>query len=237
MDILSRLIFRGKANSIRLMLCGTIILVFLGGCKTAQVPFTENHPVSYQKVARATSHWDILADDVAAQTVSAIGTDKVIYVAAPNEQTDFNRAFSNLLITRMVNKGVLVSTEKASAIEVKYEVQVVTHNSERRAYKPGTITALTAGLMVAYNVPAWGDNEARTIAGLGAAGAVDAIVSTDAGRPTKTELMVTTSASEGGRYILRKTDIYYIEPEDVSLFMQMEKQQTGRDFNVVGSKR
>ena len=226
-----------KTNLIRLALCGAVTLVFLSGCKTAQVPYTENFPVSTQKVVRATSHWDILADDVAAQTVTAIGINKIIFVATPNEQTDFNRAFHNLLITRMVNKGVPVSTEKSSSVEVQYETQVVTHNSERRAYKPGTITVLAAGLMVAYNVHSWTRPSDSAVALLGAAGAADVFASTDAGNPTKTELVVTTSATEGGRYILRKTDIYYLEPEDVPLFMKIEKRETPvREFNVVGGK-
>ena len=213
----------------------SVLLISLSGCSTAQVPYTLNHPMSYQKVARATSHWDILADDVAAQTVAAIGTQKTIYVAAPTEATDFNRAFHNFLITRMVNKNIPVSSNnKSGAIEVQYETQVVQHNSERRAYKPGTITTLAAGLLVAYNVPNWGA-ESQKAAFLGAAAGGDALISADAGNPTKTELVVTTSAVEGGRYLLRKTDIYYLEPEDVSLFMK--KQETlDRKFNVVGGK-
>lgn len=215
----------------------SVLVVLLSGCGTAQVPHTQNHPVSYQKVARATSHWDILADDVAAQTVAAIGTQKTIYVTAPTEATDFNRAFHNFLITRMVNKGIPVSNQKVGAIEVQYETQVVRHNSERRAYKPGTITMLAAGLMVAYNVPNWTHSADKAAAFLGAAAGADAAVSTDAGSPTKTELVVTTSAIEGGRYLLRKTDIYYLEPEDTSLFMHIERQSTPvREFNVVGAK-
>lgn len=212
------------------------MIALLSGCGTAQVPYTQNHPASYQKVARATSHWDILADDVAAQTVAAVGTQKTIYVVTPTEATDFNRAFHNFLITRMVNKGIPVSNQKVGAIEVQYETQVVQHNSERKAYKPGTITMLTAGLMVAYNVHKW-TPDAQAVALLGVAGAADVYESTDAGSPTKTELVVTTSAVEGGRYLVRKTDIYYIEPEDASLFMHIEKQGTPvREFSVVGAK-
>lgn len=213
------------------------MFALLSGCGTSQVPYTQNHPVSYQKVARATSHWDILADDVAAQTVAAIGTQKTIYVAAPTEATDFNRAFHNFLITRMVNKGIPVSNQKMGAIEVQYETQVIQHNSERNAYKPGTITMLTAGLMVAYNVHSWASQSAPGVALMGGAVAADAIASTDAGKPPKTELVVTTSAVEGGRYLVRKTDIYYIEPEDASLFMHIEKQGTPvKEFSVVGAK-
>lgn len=215
---------------------GVLVVLLLGGCSTAQVPYTQNHPASYQKVARAASHWDILADDVAAQTVAAIGTQKAIYVSAPTEATDFNRAFHNFLITRMVNKNIPVSNQKTGAVEVQYETQVVMHNSERRAYQSGTITALAAGLLVAYNVPHW-HPESMKAAFLGAAAGADAAVSTDAGSPTKTELVVTTSAIEGGRYLVRKTDIYYIDPEDVPLFMHFEKQVTPvKEFSIVGAK-
>lgn len=215
----------------------SILIVLLSGCGTAQVPYTSNHATSYQKVARATSHWDILADDVAAQTVAAIGTKKTIYVTAPTEATDFNRAFHNFLITRMVNKSIPVSSQKTGAVEVQYETQVVRHNSERRAYKPGTITILTAGLMVAYNVPNWTHSTDKQAVLLGTAAGLDAVVSTDAGSPTKTELVVTTSAVEDGRYLLRKTDIYYIESEDVPLFLHLEKQGTPvKEFSVVGAK-
>jgi hypothetical protein len=208
------------------------LIVFLVGCSTAQVPYTQNHLKTYQKVARAASHWDVLADDVAAQTMAALGTQKTLYVAVPAEATTFNRAFHNFLITRMVNKGIPVSTMKSGAVEVQYETQVVKHNSERRAYKPGTITMLAAGLMVAYNVPNWTNNDDKAAALLGLAGLADAGVSVDAGSPTKTELVVTTSVIEGGRYLTRKTDIYYLEPEDASLFEAMVM----TTFRVSGDK-
>lgn len=213
-----------------------VLIVLLGGCSTAQVPYAQNHPASYQKVVRAANHWDILADDVAAQTVLAIGTQKAIYVVEPTVATDFNRAFRNFLITRMVNKDILVTNQKGVAVEVQYETQVVTHNSERREYQPGTITALAAGLLVAYNVPRWHPDSMRA-ALLGAAAGADALVSMDAGGLPKTELVVTTSAIEGGRYLVRKTDIYYIRPEDVPLFMHLEKPVTPvKEFSVVGAK-
>jgi hypothetical protein len=215
----------------------SILVIFLAGCSTAQVPYTQNHPTTYQKVARATSHWDILADDVATQTLAKIGTQKTIYIAEPREDTEFNRAFHNFLITQMVNKGIPVSDTKLSSIEVHYDTQIVTHNSERRAYKPGTLTLLAAGLMVAYNVPHWTNGTDKGVAFLGAAAGVDAAVSMDAGSPTKTELVVTTSAIEEGRYLMRKTDIYYIETKDLPLFMHVEQPGTQlKNFSVVGEK-
>lgn len=215
----------------------SVLIIFLAGCSTAQVPYTQNHPSSYQKVARATSHWDILADDVATQTVAKIGTQKTIYIAEPIEGTDFNRAFHNFLITQMVNKGIPVSDKRTGSVEVSYDAQVITHNSERRAYQPGTLTMLAAGLMVAYNVPNWKHSSDKAAAFLGATAGVDAVISTDSGSPTKSELVVTTSAIEDGHYLMRKTDIYYIETKDLPLFMHMEKPGTPvKEFSVVGAR-
>jgi hypothetical protein len=89
---------------------------------------------------------------------------------------------------------------------------------------------------VAYNVPNWSLISQKT-ALLGAAAGADVVISTDAGNPTQTELVVTTSAIDGGRYLLRKTDIYYLEPEDVPLFLRIEKQGTPvKELRVVGAR-
>lgn len=226
-------------NSVKTLGASILVVSLLAGCSTAQVPYTENFPIFTQKVFKSTGNWDIIADDVAVQTVAAIGTHKMIYVAAPTEATDFNSAFHNFLITRMVNKGIPVSNNKGGAIEVQYETQLVKHksNSERSTYQPGTITALAAGLLVARNIHKW-SSTGQAVALLGAVVGADVLASSKHSEsPTKSELVVTTSAIEDGRYLMRKTDIYYIPPEDVSLFMHIEKQDTQvKEFSVVGAR-
>jgi hypothetical protein len=212
----------------------------MAGCNAAKVSQTENFPISTQKIVLTTGNWDIIADDIAVQTASALGTKKYIYVATPPEQSDFNSAFHNFLITRMVNKGIYVSNTSNGSIEVQYETQLIKHksSSERIAYQPGTITALGAGLMVARNIQKWSP-EGRAVALMGAIVGADVLASqTLHDSPTKTELVVTTSAIEGGRYLLRKTDIYYIPPEDVSLFEQsgFVNRELTREYRVVGDK-
>lgn len=209
-------------------------VLLMAGCSTATVPYTENFPISTQKVVVATSNWDTVADDVAAQTVAAIGTHKTIYVAVPTEETAFNTAFHNFLITRMVNKGISVSNSKAGTIEVQYETQIIKHrnNSEAITYQPGTISAIAGGLLVARNIHKWSP-AGKAVALVGAIVGADVLASRAyAESPTKTELVVTTSALDENRYLIRKTDIYFIQPEDVSLFME----KTSKTYVVVGGK-
>ena len=55
------------------------------------------------------------------------------------------------------------------------------------------------------------------LGGLGLAGAADYVSSEYSGGPTHTELILTTTIASGGRYLVRKTDVYYIENADVNL--------------------
>jgi hypothetical protein len=40
------------------------------------------------------------------------------------------------------------------------------------------------------------------------------------GAPSKAELIVTTSVANTGRFLIPKTDVYYIDDADLSLFLE-----------------
>lgn len=216
-------------------------LLLLSACESARIPFTENHPASYQKVVRATQHWDLLADDIASQTLIAIGTNKPIHVVRSETDTDFSRAFHHFLVSRMVARKMQVVNGHDEAVDVFYDVQVIAHNSSRRTHLPGTLSMLAGGLMVAYNVPGWNLLNDRTVAATAGVVAGDALLSQESGAPTRTELVVTTTALEGERYLMQRTDIYYLEPEDVPLFMKVDPLPPPppafpvREFKTVGA--
>ena len=42
--------------------------------------------------------------------------------------------------------------------------------------------------------------------------------------------MLTTTIAHGGRYVTRKTDVYYVESDDTYLFARPPQ---GRNYNVV----
>ena len=78
---------------------------------------------------------------------------------------------------------------------------------------------ITAGLMAAYGLR-FEHLDTKLIAGLGLAAAADYAASVSSGGPTNTELILTTTVSNRGRFVSRKTDVYYLENVDAPLFMR-----------------
>jgi hypothetical protein len=213
-----------------------VFLFALAGC-ASQLPIAKNYPISTQQKARAAHHWDVLADDVAAQTQSAAhGKEsplkgQPLYVRQPQENTPFNKAFRNFLITRLVNRGATVVDHPKDAIEIGYETQLVRHASSRYTHIPGTLTALTAGLWVIHDMI--GNGVAAAPGTLGLAAAADWGMGHYAGGATHTELIVTTSIITDNQFRLRKSDVYYIEEEDADLFVEALERPMKR-LEVIG---
>lgn len=201
------------------------------GC-ASPLPVAENFPLSHQKVARAAHHWDVVAGDVAGQTLQAIADlpqlqGRGIYVA-PARSTAFEVAFRNFMITNLVQGGAAVSecrvgtpvgkgfSADGADVEVRYDTQVVVHSGRGPDYQPPRLTVLTAGVAVVREIFLGGDNIAGTLSGV-------ALAEWWAGhlaRPTRTELIVTTTVVENNRFVMRTKDIYYVPDGDVRLFSQ-----------------
>lgn len=201
------------------------------GC-ASPMPVAENFQLSHQKVARAAHHWDVVAGDVAGQTLQAIADrpqlqGRGVYVA-PARSTAFEVAFRSFMITNLVQSGATVSECKIGTpagkgfsadgadVEVRYDTQVVVHSVRGPDYQPPRLTVLAAGVAVVREVFLGGDNIAGTLSGV-------ALAEWWAGhlaRPTRTELIVTTTVVENNRFVMRTKDIYYVPDGDVRLFSQ-----------------
>jgi hypothetical protein len=197
-----------------------IVLLLSAGC-ASRVPVAVNHPLTTQKKAKAAHHWDVLADDIAHQTqVAFYGPanalhDKPLFIQ-PRGNSAFDSAFRNFLITRLVNRGVPVTSDAKEGVAVSYEVQLLRHDSSRYTHVPGTLTSLAAGIWVIRGIVG---SAASAVPGtLGLTGLADFALGHYAGEATHTELIVTTSVLDNSKYVLRKSDIYYIEDEDTDLF-------------------
>ena len=107
------------------------LLLFFTSC--SRIPQPATYAFSEQQKMQAAHHWDVLASDVANQINNQLiindYIDRAVYVkttcgtdATPckqQETTQFNEAFRDLLITRLVSFGVPTSIEKkATDIEV-----------------------------------------------------------------------------------------------------------------------
>lgn len=193
----------------------------LAGCATTSpVPRAENFPLTSQSKVRSAGHWNLLSKDVIEQTLmtlSKVDSTSALYVALPPNATTFDISFREFLITELVKRGRVVQTSPDRAIEVSYQAHVVRHNSPRPNLAAGQLTLITAGLWAIHGLsPMHAD--AMFAGALGLAAAADHFSSANAGGPTHTELVLSTTVVAGGRYLTRKTDVYYIEETDTPLF-------------------
>ena len=203
-------------------LCVLILsLLFVGGC-ASRVPLAVNPPLTAQYTARSAHHWDVLADDVAGQTELALGKHhdlwgRPIHVVALPKESAFDQAFRSFLVTRLVNRGLPVAPkDEKDGVEVTYRTQLVHHATSHYAHVPGTLTVLTAGVWVVRELV---EGSFAAVPGtLGLAALADWGIGRYGGAPTNTELIVTTSVSVKNRFVFRKSDVYYIEPEDGDLY-------------------
>lgn len=201
------------------------VLVAMVGCTHAPIPVAENFEITSQKKVRSAGHWELLASDVISQTSLtlekagiAAGTD--LYVAEQEHASPFDKAFRQFLITELVEGGKSVRQSPEGAVRVDYSTLVIRHDSERPHFIPGVYTMITGGLYAVYGLR----NEhldLKLAAGLVAAGLADYANSTYTGGPTHTELILTTTVTSGDRYISSKTDVYYVEEDDVGLFAKV----------------
>lgn len=209
-------------------------VALLAGCATSPLPLAKNFELTEQKKVRSAGHWDLLSRDVVQQTMAALDKSgapagSALFVALPERASSFDIAFRDFLITKLVQSGRTVTQEQGQSLRVTYQTQVVRHHSPRPNFEPGRFTMLTAGLFALYGLRTE-HRDVKLLGGLGLAGATDYWASVDAGGPTHTELVLTTTIAHGGRFLTRKTDVYYVESDDTPLFARALQE---RSFRVV----
>lgn len=206
----------------------------LSGC-ASPTPVADNFPLTYQRVANTAQHWNVVAADVVAQTSTILGSHpalkgRPVFVGGGYYSTAFNVAFRNFLTNHYVNIGVPVNVCRTGAVmqggfvadpaevQVQYEAQLIQH-ANLPHYRPGVLTALAAGVVVgrALAVSHFDGTEASLL-GLGIAALADVGIGHLA-RPTRTEIIITTTIAENNRFILRRSDIYYVPDGDANLFL------------------
>lgn len=213
-----------------------LILPFLFGCYT-QTPKPMGYPYSTQQKMQSAYHWKVLAEDVANQIRESMKTggylNYPVYVQpacnAPkwpcdaHRETPFGEGFYDLLTTELLKTGMKISTQESGAFVVATKVQVLYHEDGRRTRTaaPGFVTG-TAALATFWG---WiirdardygsASREALAIGGAAVTGAAiyDAVSGMFETLP-HTEVLITTSIKDYNKYVMRKTDIYYINDLD-----------------------
>lgn len=210
----------------RIQLFIALLVALTAGCAT-DIPVPSGYLPSEQAKLRATHHWNIVAADIAMQMqkqLASRGPAATVYLQPPLNRSPFELAMHDFVTTHLVDNGVPVQLNGAGALQMTLGTQLVTHVSERQT-STVPLTALTAGIMVAYNVAAHANTEFLSAAVLGSAVAYDVGTGrlTRTGAPSQTELIVTTSVANSGGFLMRKTDVYYIDDADLSLFVEPPK--------------
>lgn len=215
---------------------GGVCAAVLAGCSHAPIPVAENFSYTTQLKVRSAGHWDAVARHVVSRTLERFGTgadaNQPMQVRLPAQPSAFDRAFRELLITRLVNQGKTVVDSDDAPLKISYEAQVVRHNSDRPHFIPGLFTAVTAGVYVAHYLGVHAHEDAAMVGGLGLAALADVARSQYSGGPTHTEVILTTTIMQGDRYLARNTDVYYVEDSDATLFQAIRGPVT-REFQVV----
>lgn len=163
-----------------------LVICLVCGC-SSRMPAPVNFQYSQQKKMQASSHWEMLAADLANRINNELILTDNIYKAVfvketcgdetvackPYETGSFNEAFRDLLITNLVEYGIPTkSLPDEDAIAVYYKVQVVHHQSD-------TVRNLQSGLLTSHY-----------------------------------EIIITTSMKTDERYLFRASNIYYINDQD-----------------------
>jgi len=222
-------------KSIKLLATGAGIAL-LTACTTSPIPVSENFPLTVQPKVRSAGHWNLLSQDVVRQTLQSmmkVGTTSHLFVSLPPNASEFDKAFREFLITELVKAGRIVQQNPDGAIELSYKTQMVRHESPRPHYVPGQFTMITAGLYAMYGLR-YEHLDSKLVGGLGLAASADTIASINSGGPTNNELILTTTVATGGRFLARKTDIYYIEDADAQLFSGLRADAAALTLKVVG---
>ena len=215
------------------------LVLCLAGC--VRVPQPQGYPYSDQKKMQAAHHWNVLANDVANKINNELVRrnyfNASLYVkhscnkpeaCKQSETFPFDEGFNDLLTTQLVNFGVNTQVvPEGSTLTVDYKVQVVYHQSDRSQWpQPGLLTALTTGVMVFRDAP-W------EIIAIASAAAIDTVSATTTVNGHY-EVIITTSIIDGNKYVMRSSDIYYINDAD---FWQYQQSSPATEVPLTGKDR
>lgn len=177
-------------------LAAALLCLALAACGSSAVPRAGHFPITTQNTLRAAGHWQLLAQEAAARTVDMVRTHHApdaaqpsFYVEPAHPKSDFGQAFRELLISALVARGQVVHPHPAQAdVVLNYSAQVVAHPN-----------AQGSRAWEMLHLSQWLDS-GRT------------------GSPSDTEVVLTTSAMQQGRYVARSTQTYYLPDGDASMF-------------------
>ncbi len=145
------------------------------------------------------------------------GSSKPFYVQPGPVDMPFSRAFKRILEDKLLAKGVPVVTSPKGAIIVNYQVQSFFYDDE--GYRLPASPESVFGLATSIGIKEYGNWGSLTTIGAGLAvmELVQGLI--DFGAVTDAEMVLTTSVAHGAELLHQKSEVLYIRPEELSLYM------------------
>lgn len=167
---------------------------------------------------KSVKHWETVAGHLAGKLEPTLkAANQPVYIPEISG-SPFGKVFPSQLRSSLMQMGIPIGSSAAGALQVNVGVQEVRHVIPG-GLKPGELTALGGSLWYL-------DTAGATGAALGGALAIaDAVFSYEKhdSRPT-TEVTLTTTIEQNGVYTVYRTDTYYIDGVDASLFVDRSRQ-------------
>ena len=218
------------------MIC---LLLMVVGCATGGCTRGPGAFFSGQLEIDSAGQWNVLANHVAdrvnRELIEQNHLDSSVYVRrvcgtpgkCGGEGTfAFDEGFSDLLTSQLVNFGIPTTTSPEHAnLTLEYKVQMVYNSSGFGAWtwpKPGGLIVLAAGIVVLQNAPIE----------LVTAAAAAEIYRNNQGPGGHYEVIITTSILEKNRYLMRSSDIYYLNTSDLWHF---QPSTPAKEIQLTGS--
>ena len=117
------------SKAISLAVLAGAVATLVGCAQRAPIPVAENFEYTSQPKVRSAGHWDLVSRDVVNQTLSTLDKAGVapntpLHVSLPANATQFETAFREFLITKLVQNGAVVQQNLGQALEVSYGIPV-----------------------------------------------------------------------------------------------------------------
>lgn len=200
------------------IITGTMLLA---GCAApyTNAPIATNFEASKQHKLQSASHWQLIAEDTSAQLISSLPAEKQrVYVVQHDNQTTFQKAFNQQLISSLIAAGypVMKHPNQGYTLTVDVIAEPVKFTTQhKREPKMGEATMLAGGLWVLRNIYNSVSPGAAMMGGAVTYDIYNFINSENASGPTpQTELIVTASVSDDNRYYANSTNVYYTTYND-----------------------
>lgn len=183
---------------------------------TASLPVPRTYPLSTQQRMEAVHHWEVLAEDAGnefATQILARFPDPLdsVYVA-PCGVTPFAKAFRELLVTKLVAKGMRISNNTNERLVAMFDTQLVRHPRRYLKAGPRSYRALAPGVMVGTEISNADLKEiSQEWPEVVPASDPRAAKSPYLFELPRNELIVTLSLLSKGEFVLRRTSVYYID--------------------------